>query len=111
MFKLKDMCKDFIMNIKNSILLITGISGAGKSSALNILEDLLDLKGTKKNTGKTVNKDRKKGKSTLINVLGYNKTLEFAFNRKRLIINRLKKYGKKTDSIISTLDFILERTY
>jgi len=28
------------MNIENSILLITGISGAGKSSALNILEDL-----------------------------------------------------------------------
>ena len=76
-----------------------------------LVDDLLDLKGTKKDTGKTVNKDRKKGKSTLINVLGYNKTLEFAFNRKRLIINRLKKYGKKTDSIISTLDFILERTY
>ena len=76
-----------------------------------ITDDLLDIKGNKKNIGKPVNKDRKKGKSTLINLLGYNKTLEFAFRRKKMLINRLKKYGKKSNELIETLNFILERTY
>jgi geranylgeranyl diphosphate synthase type II len=76
-----------------------------------ITDDLLDIKGNKKNIGKSVNKDRKKGKSTLINLLGHNKTLEFAFRRKKMLINRLKKYGKKSNKLIETLNFILERTY
>ena len=61
-----------------------------------IADDLLDIKGKKKNVGKPVNKDKKKGKSTLIKLLGYKKTLEFAFKRKKKIINKLKKYGKKS---------------
>ena len=76
-----------------------------------IADDLLDIKGNRKNIGKSVNKDKKKGKSTLINLLGYNKTLEFAFRRKKMVINRLKKYGKKSNELIETLNFILERTY
>tara|TARA_Y100000590_G_scaffold427832_1_gene538476 strand:+ start:6720 stop:7499 length:780 start_codon:yes stop_codon:yes gene_type:complete len=76
-----------------------------------ITDDLLDIKGTKKNVGKPVNKDKRKGKATLVNLLGYNKTLEFAFSRKKMIISRLKKYGKKTNELIKTLNFILERTY
>ena len=76
-----------------------------------ITDDLLDIKGNKKNIGKSVNKDRKKGKSTLVNLLGHNKTLEFAFRRKKMLINRLKKYGKKSNELIETLNFILERTY
>jgi len=43
--------------------------------------------------------------------LGYNKTLEFAFRRKKMVINRLKKYGKKSNELIETLNFILDRTY
>ena len=43
-----------------------------------IADGFLDIKGSKKNVGKPVNKDIKKGKSTLIKLLGYNKTLEFA---------------------------------
>ena len=76
-----------------------------------ITDDLLDIKGNKKNIGKPVNKDKKKGKSTLINLLGRNKALEFAFKRKKMVINRLKKYGKKSNELIETLNFILERTY
>ncbi len=76
-----------------------------------ITDDLLDIKGTKKNVGKPVNKDKRKGKSTLVNLLGYSETLKFAFSRKKMIIGRLKKYGKKTSELIKTLNFILERTY
>ena len=76
-----------------------------------ITDDLLDIKGRKKNVGKLVNKDSKKGKSTLIKLLGYKKTLEFAFRRKKMIINKLKKYGSKSKKLIEIADFILGRSY
>ena len=74
-------------------------------------DDFLDIKGSKKNVGKPVKKDKKKGKSTLIKLLGYKKTLEFAFTRKKLIINKLKKYGIKSNRLIKITDFILDRSY
>ena len=76
-----------------------------------ITDDLLDLKGNKKKLGKPVNKDKKKGKSTLIKLLGYNKTLEFAFRRKKLIISKLKKYENKSNKLINNVNFILDRSY
>ncbi len=76
-----------------------------------IADDLLDVKGSKRKVGKPVNKDRKKGKSTLINLLGYKKTLQFALKRKKMIIKKLKKYGKKSNNLIETIDFILDRSY
>tara|TARA_Y100000590_G_scaffold105063_1_gene119542 strand:+ start:7619 stop:8491 length:873 start_codon:yes stop_codon:yes gene_type:complete len=76
-----------------------------------ITDDLLDLKGNKKKLGKPVNKDKKKGKSTLIQLLGYNKTLEFAFRRKKLIISKLKKYENKSNKLINNVNFILDRSY
>ena len=76
-----------------------------------IADDLLDIKGYKKNTGKPVKKDKKKGKSTLIKLLGYKKTFEFALDRKKTIINKLKKYGKKSNKLIEVSDFILNRSF
>ena len=76
-----------------------------------IADDLLDIKGYKKNTGKPVKKDKKKGKSTLIKLLGYKKTFEFALDRKKTIINKLKKYGKKSNKLIGVSDFILNRSF
>ena len=76
-----------------------------------IADDLLDIKGYKKNTGKPVKKDKKKGKSTLIQLFGYKKTFEFALDRKKTIINKLKKYGKKSNKLIGVSDFILNRSF
>ena len=76
-----------------------------------IADDLLDIKGYKKNTGKPVKKDKKKGKSTLIKLFGYEKTLGFALDRKKMIINNLKKYGKKSNKLIEVSDFILNRSF
>ena len=42
---------------------------------------------------------KEKGKSTLIKLLGYKKTKEFALKRKKAIINKLNKYGKKISRI------------
>ena len=76
-----------------------------------IADDLLDLKGNKKNVGKPVNKDKKKGKSTLIKLLGYGKTLDFALSKKNIIINKLRKYGFRSNDLINTVNFILNRSY
>ena len=76
-----------------------------------IADDLLDVKGSKKSTGKPVKKDKKKGKSTLIKLYGYKKTLGFALDRKKTIINKLKKYGQKSNKLIEVSDFILNRSF
>ena len=61
--------------------------------------------------GKPVKKDQKKGKSTLIKLMGYKKTLEFALIRKKMIIGKLKKYGIRSNKLVRTLNFILDRSY
>ena len=40
-----------------------------------LADDFLDLKGSKKKVGKPTKKDKKKGKSTLINLIGYEKCI------------------------------------
>ena len=85
--------------------------GAELGLLFQIADDLLDIKGNKKNTGKSVKKDKKKGKSTLIKLFGYEKTLGFALDRKKMIINKLKKYGKKSNKLIEVSDFILNRSF
>ena len=48
-----------------------------------ITDDLIDYKGDTKIVGKPTRKDKNKGKQTLINFMGYNKTLVFANNLKK----------------------------
>ena len=87
------------------------IIGQDLGLLFQITDDFLDIKGSKVNVGKPVKKDKKKGKSTLIKLLGYKKTLEFALKRKKMIINKLKKYGVKSNKLIKTAGFILDRSY
>tara|TARA_B100002052_G_scaffold6296_1_gene5383 strand:+ start:2178 stop:3050 length:873 start_codon:yes stop_codon:yes gene_type:complete len=86
-------------------------SGEEIGLLFQIADDFLDVKGNKQKVGKPVNKDKKKGKSTLIKLFGYNKTLKFALERKKLIIRNLEKYGNKSKELTNTLNFILNRSY
>ncbi len=76
-----------------------------------LADDFLDVKGKSKYTGKTVNKDKKKGKSTIINLVGYNNAYDYAINLKKKILRNLKKHGKKAEDLKSIVNFILERKY
>jgi peptide chain release factor 1 len=58
-----------------------------------------------------VERIKKQGKSTLVKLFGYEKTLGFALDRKKMIINKLKKYGKKSNHLIEVSDFILNRSF
>ena len=48
-----------------------------------IVDDLIDFKGDYKIVGKPTRSDIKKGKATLVNLLGYEETLDFAKNLKK----------------------------
>ena len=74
-------------------------------------DDLLDIKGSKKLTGKSIKKDDKKGKSTLINLMGYEKANIYAINLKKKILLKLKKHGKKAKDLSDAIEFILGRNF
>ena len=68
-------------------------------------------KSSKKLTGKSVRKDSKKGKSTLLNLLGEKKAYLYASNLKKKILLKLKKHGKKAIDLTNTIEFILGRNF
>ena len=76
-----------------------------------LADDFLDKKGTKKLLGKPVKKDNKKGKSTLLGLMGEEKANLYANNLKKKILRKLKKHGKKARDLMNTIDFILERKF
>ena len=76
-----------------------------------LADDFLDKKGTKHLVGKPVKKDNKKGKSTLLNLMGDKRAYLYANNLKKKILRKLEKHGKKAKELISTIEFILERKF
>jgi len=74
-------------------------------------DDFLDVKGSKKLLGKQIKKDNKKGKSTLINLMGLEKANNYANNLKKKILLKLRKHGKKADDLSNTIEFILGRNF
>jgi len=89
------------------------LSNLGEEIGLlfQLADDFLDYRGSKKLLGKPVKKDNKKGKSTLLNLMGEKKAYFFANNLKRKILRKLEKHGKNAKELISTIDFILERKF
>ena len=76
-----------------------------------LVDDYLDLKGSKKLLGKPIKKDDKKGKSTLINLLGNEKAHKYAENLNKKILLKLKKHGKSSGYLIDTIEFIKKRNF
>ena len=89
------------------------LSNLGEEIGLlfQLADDFLDVRGLKKLLGKPVKKDHKKGKSTLLNLMGEKKAYLFANNLKRKILRKLEKHGKSAEELISTIEFILERKF
>ena len=74
-----------------------------------IADDLIDFSGNSLIAGKRTGKDKKKGKATLISLLGYNNAVKYSNEIKLKIIQNLKKYGSRSDNINETLNYILTR--
>ena len=75
-----------------------------------IADDLIDYKGNSKNVGKKTKKDIKKGKATLISLLGYKNTIKYSEKLKKDIFKKVDKFGKNAKDLKETVNFILARS-
>ena len=83
--------------------------GANIGLLFQIADDLIDFNGSSKIAGKKTGKDKKKGKATLISLLGYQNAVKYSGKIKSKIVNDLNKYGLDTRSLNKTLEYILTR--
>ncbi len=98
-----------IKNKKNLEVRFFENIGSDIGLLFQISDDFIDHKGNSKKAGKKTGKDKKKGKATLISLIGYNNAFKYCNN---LIINinkKIQKYGSNSKKIIQTLEYILNR--
>ena len=74
-----------------------------------ITDDLIDHKGNTKKVGKKTKKDIKKGKATLISLLGYKNTINYSLLLKNKIFKQLNIFENKANDLKETLEFIVSR--
>ena len=74
-----------------------------------IADDLIDENSSIKKAGKKTKKDFKKGKATLIGLLGQKNAIKYANNLKLDIFKKLKVFNWKANDLKNTIEFILER--
>jgi len=74
-----------------------------------IADDLIDFKGDSKKAGKKTGKDQKKGKATLISLLGHMNAIKYCDKIILRINKSIKKYSSNSKNIEETLNYILNR--
>ena len=99
-----------IISKKNKYLSSFNKLGSDIGLLFQIADDLIDYKGNTKKVGKKTKKDIKKGKATLISLLGYKNTIKYGDKIKLNIYKKINKFGKKADDLRNTVNFILERS-
>ena len=85
------------------------IIGSEIGLLFQIADDLIDFRGSSKIAGKKTGKDQKKGKATLISLLGYMNAIKYCDTIILKINKNLKKYGSNSKNIEETLNYILHR--
>tara|TARA_B100000963_G_C22635695_1_gene677491 strand:+ start:2824 stop:3699 length:876 start_codon:yes stop_codon:yes gene_type:complete len=100
-----------IANLKREEKKALGFIGEDIGLLFQLTDDFLDFKGSKKITGKLTNKDQKKGKKTLISLLGYKKSIKYAEDLEKKILRNLKKHGKRSSDLINVIKFITKRNF
>ena len=74
-----------------------------------VADDLIDYRGNSLTAGKKTGKDKKKGKATLISLLGYKNTIKYANKLISKINNKISAYGSNSKNLLETLKYILNR--
>ena len=98
-----------ISNKKRNVLRFFEKIGYEIGLLFQITDDLIDYRGVTKKVGKKTKKDEKKGKATLISLLGYKNTIKYTDKIKNNILNKINYYGKKSKNLKKTVLFIFER--
>ena len=132
-FEKKNILRKKIINMQNkktgelfgfcceSIAIIKGLNSIKRKKLKDIgmhigllfqtADDLIDYKGDVSVVGKPTRRDAKKGKATLINLIGYKATLNFAKNLKKKIDKKIKKFGPRANDLLDSIEFILNRKF
>ena len=98
-----------ISNKKRNVLRFFEKIGYEIGLLFQITDDLIDYRGVTKKAGKKTKKDEKKGKATLISLLGYKNTIKYTNKIKKNILNKISCYGRKSENLKKTVLFISER--
>ncbi len=109
--KLFEFCCVAPLIIKKNKKDLNSFSKLGKDIGLlfQITDDLIDFKGKTKSVGKKTKKDFKKGKATIISLLGYENAVKYAQKLKQNIFSKLKMHSNKANELIKTIEFIIKR--
>ena len=99
-----------ILSKKNKYINLFNSIGSKIGLLFQIADDLIDYSGSTKKAGKKTRKDSKKGKATLISLLGYKNTVKYGDKVKLDILNKIKKFGNKTKDLTDTINYILIRS-
>ena len=98
-----------IMNKKIKYLQDFDQIGSDIGLLFQIADDLIDFTGDTKKVGKKTKKDLKKGKATLIGLLGYKNTIKYAEKLRLNIFYKLNIFGNRSNDLKNTIKYILER--
>ena len=109
--KLFEFCCVAPLLIKKNKKNLKSFSKIGKDIGLlfQIVDDLIDFNGKTKLVGKKTRKDNKKGKATIISLLGYENAVKYANKLKQNVNKNLQTYNNKSNDLIETINFIMER--
>lgn len=83
--------------------------GLHLGTAFQIVDDILDVVGTKENLGKTQGKDAEQGKITYVSVFGLETARQIAEKESLLATKSLDKLSLPNDFLIQLPEFLIER--
>jgi len=109
--KLFEFCCLAPLLIKKNKKNLNSFSRIGKDIGLlfQIIDDLIDFKGKTRFAGKKTKKDTKRGKATIISLLGYENTVKYVHKLEQNIYNKLRVHSNKADELKETIKFIVKR--
>ena len=99
-----------ILSNKNNYYKKFSQIGSDIGLLFQIVDDLIDHKGNTKKVGKKTKKDKKKGKATLISLLGYQNTINYAYKLKNKVSKLLKSFGDRAGDVNETINYVLLRS-
>ena len=74
-----------------------------------IVDDILDKTSTKEVLGKEINQDSANGKKTVVDILGIEKSIEYASKLESSAIADIEKYGKRSEKLIALCKYLSRR--